>query len=234
MNVTPGDAAACARSAGFLRWAVAGLASPRRAHSLERAFGASVLGAVLALGCQSAKPKQGAPVASSVATSPPSPSAATELDHDLSHGSHGSAGGAGGRKGPKVASPSSLSATARARLTTIRVSAHVGSVIIRREAGGWVLSGSDGCTVQPARLERALDNLAALKSVPTNEPVPGGAAFRLQLTVLVGEEPAVHLDVADRNAKGHLARLDDDSMVRIRGLDLGLWSPHPADWCKAP
>jgi hypothetical protein len=125
-----------------------------------------------------------------------------------------------------------LSAEHRAHLTTIRVSAHVGNVIIRREAAGWVISGTDGCSVRSARIERALDNLSRLKAVPTNEAVPDGSAFRLQLTALVGERPAVHLELADRNATGHLARLDDDSTVRIQGLDLGLWSPNPADWCN--
>jgi len=148
--------------------------------------------------------------------------------------SQGSAAGTSGGEGPKAASPSALTAERRARLTTIRVSAHVGNVIIRREANAWVISGPDGCSVRSARLERALDNLSVLKAVPTNEPVPDGTAFQLQITVLVGEEPAVHLEIADHNATGHLTRLNNDSMVRIQGLDVGLWSPHPADWCNGP
>jgi hypothetical protein len=180
--------------------------------------------------CQS-KSKQGAPVGSASASASPNAVAAGGAGHDPSHGSpHDTTGG----EAPKVASPSALSADRRAHLTTIRVSAHLGNVIIRREGQAWVITGSDGCSVRSARIERALDNLSALKAVPTNEAVPDGAAFRLQITVLVGEVPAVHLELADRNANGHLARLDDDSMVRIQGLDLALWSPHPADWCKAP
>jgi hypothetical protein len=163
---------------------------------------------VLVGGCHSTKSKQAAPL--------------------------GSAAASASGESAKVASPSALSPERRAHLTTIRVSAHIGSVIIRREAAGWVISGSDGCTVASARLERALDNLSQLKAVPTKEAVPEGAAFLLQITALVGEEAAVHLEIADRNATGHLARLDNDSMVRIQGLDLDLWSPHPADWCKGP
>lgn len=178
--------------------------------------------ALLVGGCHSAKSKRSGPVGSAaVGSSGQGPS-------------QGSAVGASGGEGPKAASPSALTAERRARLTTIRVSAHVGNVIIRREANDWVISGPGGCSVRSARLERALDNLSVLKAVPTNEPVPDGTAFQLQITVLVGEEPAVHLEIADQNATGHLTRLNNDSMVRIQGLDVGLWSPQPADWCNGP
>src|ERR1041384_4223985 len=99
---------------------------------------------------------------------------------------------------------------------------HVGSVIARREAGAWVISGKDGCSVDAGRMKRALDNLAALKAVPTSEPVPEGAEFRLQISALVGEKRVVHLEIADQNPTGHLTRLDNDSMVRLQGLDAGL------------
>jgi hypothetical protein len=208
-----------------------GLGAGRRISFVSRTFGACALCAVLAVSCHSAKSKQGAPVASASASSHPIASGGGGSDHDPSHGSPPDTTGG---EGPKAASPSALSAERRALLTTIRVSAHVGNVIIRREPGGWVISGRDGCTVRSARIERALDNLSGLKAVPTTEAVPDGAAFRLQITALVGEEPAVHLELADRNARGHLSRLDNDSMVRIQGLDVGLWSPHPADWCNPP
>lgn len=213
----------CAASLGF--------GSPVRIYPLKRALGACVLCALLVGSCHSAKSKQIAPVGSAAASSYPSALAAGGVGHGLSRDSP--AGTAGG-EGAKVASPSALSIDRRAHLTTIRVSAHVGSVIIRRKADGWVISGADGCSVPPARLERALDNLMLLKAVPTNEAVPKGTAFQLQITVLVGEKPAVQLELAHRNETGHLTRLDNDSMVRIQGLDLGLWSPHPADWCKQP
>lgn len=192
----------------------------------KRRVAACLLGAALLLNCQSAKSKRGAPVGSSGAASQP---------HVATGGSgqepsHGGAG-AGGEVA-RSASPSTLSAEARAKLTTIRVSAHVGYVIVRREPEGWVISGPGGCTVRAERIDQALRNLSVLKSVPTTEAVPHGTAFQLEISVLVGEQLAVHLELADRNETGQLARLDDDSMVRVQGLDLSLWSPHPADWCK--
>lgn len=199
--------------------------------ALSRTFRVCAVCAMAVVGCHSAKSKQGAPVASASASSHPNVAGAGGSGHDPSPGSPPETSGG---EGPKVASPAALSPERRALLTTIRVSAHLGNVIIRREAGEWVISGEDGCTVRRARIERALDNLTRLKAVPTNEPVPEGSAFRLQITVLVGEQPAVHLELADQNAVGHLARLDNDSMVRIQGLDVGLWSPQPADWCKPP
>ena len=200
-----------------------------RVAPFKRTLGACVLCAALVGSCQSAKSKQAAPVASTAASSYPSASTAGGGfgQGPTRDSPTDTAGG-----GAKVASPSALSIDRRAHLTTIRVSAHVGSVIIRRKADGWVISGADGCSVPAARLERALDNQMAIKAVPTNEAVPNGTAFQLQIDVLVGEKPEVHLELADRNATGHLTRLDNDSMVRIQGLDLGLWSPHPADWCK--
>jgi hypothetical protein len=190
----------------------------------KRRLAACVLGAALLLNCQSAKSK-GAPVGSSGAASQPHV-AKGGTGQEPSHG------GAAGGEVAKSASPSALSAEARAKLTTIRVSAHEGYVIVRREAEGWVISGPGGCTVRSERIDHALDNLSVLKSVPTTEAVPHGTAFQLQISVLVGEQLAVHLELADRNETGQLARLDDDSMVRVQGLDLSLWSPHPADWCK--
>jgi hypothetical protein len=83
-------------------------------------------------------------------------------------------------------------------------------------------------------VKRALDNLMSLKAVPTTEAVPEGAAFQLQISALAGEKRVVHLELAGRNGSGDLARLDSDAMVRIQGLARDLWSPNPADWCRAP
>jgi hypothetical protein len=94
--------------------------------------------------------------------------------------------------------------------------------------------GRDGCSVPLPRLERAFDNLARVRAVPTNEPPPDGTAFQLQITVLIGEEPALHLEIADRNEDGDLVQLADYSMVRLQGLDRALWSPNPVDWCGKP
>jgi hypothetical protein len=96
------------------------------------------------------------------------------------------------------------------------------------------MDGRGGCSVPLPLIERALDNLAHLRAVATNEPVPDGTAFQLQITLLIGEERAIHLEIADRNEHGDLARLENDSMVRVQGLDRGLWSPHPPDWCHKP
>ena len=97
-----------------------------------------------------------------------------------------------------------------------------------------MLAGPGGCSVPLPRIERALDGLARLHAVPTNEPVPDGMDFQLQITLLTGGKRAIQLDVAGRNDDGDLARLDNDSMVRVQGLDRGLWSPHPPDWCREP
>jgi hypothetical protein len=97
-----------------------------------------------------------------------------------------------------------------------------------------VVQGSQGCSVPNARVERALDNLAQLRTASTSQPVPEGSAFQLQISLLIGEERAIHLEVADRNQDGDLTRLENDSMVRLQGLDRELWSPHPAEWCKKP
>jgi hypothetical protein len=94
--------------------------------------------------------------------------------------------------------------------------------------------GRDGCSVPLARIERACDNLAGLRAVSTNEPPPGGTAFQLQISLFIGEERAIHLEIAARNEEGDLVHLEDDSMVRVQGLDRGLWSPHPVDWCRKP
>lgn len=94
--------------------------------------------------------------------------------------------------------------------------------------------GRDDCSVPLPRLERAFDNLARLRAVPTDEPPPDGTAFQLQITLLIDEERAIHLEIADRNEEGDLVHLADDSMVRVQGLDRGLWSPHLVDWCRKP
>jgi hypothetical protein len=107
-------------------------------------------------------------------------------------------------------------------------------VSIWKEGNAWVMPGRDGCSVPLARLERAFDNLARVRAVSTKEPPPAGTAFQLQITLLIGEERAFHLEIADRNENGDLVQLADNSMVRLQGLDRALWSPHPVDWCRKP
>jgi len=199
-------------------------------RALGRTFCAYALAAISIASCNSAKTKQGARVDSTAAPGAAAVGGVGPVhEHD-----HEAPAGEGGAERAQPASPSALSSEARPQLTMILVSAHVGSVIARRESGRWVISGRDGCAVDPERMKRALDNLSTLKVVPTTEAVPAGAAFQLQITAQVGEKRVVHLEIADRDATGHLTRLDNDSMVRLQGLDVGLWSPHPADWCRGP
>jgi hypothetical protein len=127
-----------------------------------------------------------------------------------------------------------LSPAARSYITTLRVSARVGSVIARKEGGKWTTAGTEGCTVPAERVERALDNLVGLKSTPSTEPTPEGNAFELQIVALSGEESALHFEVAGRDGNGDLVRLIDNSMLRVQGLDRALWTPKPELWCKAP
>jgi hypothetical protein len=107
-------------------------------------------------------------------------------------------------------------------------------VTLRKRGSSWVSSGENGCTVPARRIEQALDNLAELKAVKTEEQPADGRAFELQIVALMGEEIALHLEIASRDDAGDLVQLFDDSRVRMRGLDRNLWSPRPEDWCKEP
>ncbi len=127
-----------------------------------------------------------------------------------------------------------LSATARRDVTTLRISAHVGSVILRRGETGWVAAGQNGCPVPASRIERALDGLSSLKAEPTSERPVDGNSFELQIVAQIGEERALSLDVAGHGERGDLVQLVDGSTLRVRGLDRNLWSPNPSDWCGAP
>jgi hypothetical protein len=167
------------------------------------------------------------------------PPAASGTARAASSGQHSDPDADSSGHGPGLRRPAgppsiALNAQVRADLTAISVSAHVGSVVIRKEGGSWVMGGPSGCSVPLPRIERALDSLARLHAVPTSEPVPDGMDYQLQITLLTGDERAVQMDVAARNDDGDLVRLDNDSMVRVQGLDRGLWSPHPPDWCPRP
>jgi hypothetical protein len=116
----------------------------------------------------------------------------------------------------------------------LRVSAHVGAVSLRKRGSSWVMAGAGGCAVPERRMKQALDDLARLTAVKTEERPAGGDAFELQIVALMGEDVALQLDVAGRGSAGDLVQLWDGSMVRMRGLDRNLWSPRPADWCKQP
>ncbi len=127
-----------------------------------------------------------------------------------------------------------LRADDRAKLTKLIVMAHVGSVILRREGASWVTGGEHGCTVPPGRIERAFDNLASLKALPSGERPESGSVFELQIMALEGEERAIHFEIADRNEHGDLIQVFDASTFRVQGLDRGLFSPRPEDWCSEP
>jgi len=162
--------------------------------------------ALLALGCDSrAKPLDSAPVSHAEPPAAPKSRALTQK--------------------------AALSVDARDRVSTLRVSAHVGNVTIRRQGVEWIIAGDKGCTVPARRIARALDDLTKLQAVESGERVPEGNAFELQIDAMAGESPSLHLELADRNDSGDLVRLSDDSMVRIRGLDRKLWLPEPSLWC---
>lgn len=130
-----------------------------------------------------------------------------------------------------VATATALSLDARRRLTTLRISAHEGSVILRKKGATWFALGHGGCPVPKGRMERTLDNLESLKAAPTSARPADGDSFELQIAALIGEERALHFDIADRNDQGDLIQLNDHSTFRVRGLDRRLLSPHPKDWC---
>jgi hypothetical protein len=127
-----------------------------------------------------------------------------------------------------------LSATARRDVTTLRVSAPAGGVILRRRETGWIAAGENGCAVPASRIERALDNLASLKGEPTSDRPVDGNSFELQIVAEIGQERAVYLDVADHGDRGDLVQLLGGSVLRVRGLDRELWSTNPRDWCVDP
>jgi hypothetical protein len=133
---------------------------------------------------------------------------------------------------PQVATATALSADARAKLTTLRVMAHEGAVIIRKEQGQWVISGPQGCRVAPQRVERALDNLAYLRSERTATRPTDGAQFDLQVIAQIDQERALHFDMAGRVAGKDLVQLGDYSTHWITGFDRQLWSPDAKAWCK--
>jgi hypothetical protein len=114
----------------------------------------------------------------------------------------------------------------------VRVSAHNGAVILRKRDSSWMTAGDNGCTVPASRIARALDNLSHLRATKTDEKPANGQAFELQIVALMGEDIAVQLEIAQRNDQGDLVQIYDGSTSRMRGLDRGLWSPRPADWCK--
>lgn len=207
--------------------------SSQGAYQLSWCFVSVLSCAALLPGCDSRKSTQPAEANTAIAGSSGQHSDGESSEQHSEH-NHGSSATGPGAQRPAGPPAIALNPEVRGELTTVSVSAHVGSVIIRKEGSAWVMPGRNGCSVPLARIERAFDNLAQLRAASTNQPVPDGSAFRLQISLLIGEERTIHLEVADRNEDGDLARLENDSMVRVQGLDRGLWSPHPVDWCHKP
>jgi len=173
------------------------------------------------------------PASKPASSSSPSPSDASPSGVD-GHADHDCNEAHPPPKPEPAVTATSLSPNARERLTTLRVSAHVGAVILRRQGSSWVTAGENGCTVPPSRVERALDNLSGLSAVPTDERPADGSSFELQLVALVDEERVLHFEIAGRSDDGDLVQLNDDSMYQVRGLDRDLWSPLPSVWCSFP
>ena len=139
---------------------------------------------------------------------------------------------------PRPPPPPGASATALKRadfdkLTTIRVSAHVGSVMIRKQGDDWVLSGKRGCTVPAKLVRRALDNLASLSAKPSDHSLLAGSPFVLQIDVLMNEISEIHFQIAEAAGDGDVVRLMDGSVHVLYGLDHDLWVPKPTAWCQA-
>ena len=201
--------------------------SPRSRLDLVAFLACMVLSVSFASCDRAPEARDASPVSSSTPTAGPSSAADAHDDHDwrTAHPPYVPPAGP-----PAVA----LSAKVRRDVTTLRIFAHVGAVILRRGETGWVAAGQNGCSVPASRIERALDDLASLKAEPTSERPVDGNSFELQIVAQVGEERALSLDVAGHGERGDLVQLVDGSTLRVRGLERELWSPNPRDWCVDP
>jgi hypothetical protein len=166
-------------------------------------------------------PRDAAPSAAAVATSDP------HAEDDCTEGAHPAP------SAQAAPTATSLSAQARERVTSLRISAHAGSVIVRKTEQGWLLAGPQGCAVPGARMEAAFQALSALRVEPTDER-PGRDDFELQIVVLSGKERLLHFEVAGRKEGRDLVQLFDGSTIRVRGLDRELLSADPRAWCADP
>jgi hypothetical protein len=197
-----------------------------------RLAGCWLLVVALASGCDHAEPRPAPQAAAPAPSAPSSQSPAAAASGDTAE--HSCDDAHPPRAPVQVATATALSKDARQKLTTLRVMAHVGAVIIRKENGEWVISGPQGCKVAASRVERALDNLAALRSEPTAERPQAGSDFELQVVALMGEERALHFDMAGRVGGKDLVQLADYSTYWVSGFDRGLWAANPRAWCAKP
>ncbi len=138
------------------------------------------------------------------------------------------------RPAPPGASATALQPQDLQRLTGVRISAHAGSVLLRKQNGAWLSVGRSGCTVAPERMAKALTNLTELSASSRPTGWPSEADFELQIDVLMGEEHAIHFEIGTRDGDTDLVKLLNGDVVELRGLDRGLWSTDPAVWCSQP
>jgi hypothetical protein len=126
-------------------------------------------------------------------------------------------------------SATKLSPRDRAKVTSVQVLAHGSAVIVRKQADGWVMGGPSGCAVSSQRVQRALDNLSSLK-VAANGAPPSQDDRQI---ILLGDDSDVLLqyDVGVGAGGADPTRLPDGSVVQLRGLNRGLLSSQPEDWC---
>lgn len=138
------------------------------------------------------------------------------------------------RAAPPGASATALRPEDVPVITKIRVSAHAGGVLLRKQDGAWLSGGKNACTVAPERMTAALTNLSKL-TVDSRQPSwPPEVNFELQIDVLMGEEHAVHFEIGRRQGHTDLVKLLSGDVVELRGLDRGLWSSDPTVWCSKP
>jgi hypothetical protein len=114
-------------------------------------------------------------------------------------------------------------------VTALHVFAHGSAVIVRKEADGWRMGGPQGCVVSSARVQRALDSLSSLKVVESSQPPQQDDR---QIILLDGTEVLLQYDVGVGAGGADAAWLPDGSVVQLRGLERGLWSPQSKDWCS--
>ncbi len=132
---------------------------------------------------------------------------------------------------PSGASATALSRADVSRITSIRVSSHASSVLLRKQGQTWASMGKRGCSVSDARVANALGNLTTLRVEERYQVWPADAAFELQIDALVGEQHAIHFEVAQRRGDTDLVKLLNGGGPGLKGRDRQLWSRHPSAWC---
>lgn len=112
----------------------------------------------------------------------------------------------------------------------MQVLAHGSAVIVRKGPDGWAIGAPADCAVSSQRIQRALDNLSSLKVAESSEPPQ---QHDRQIILLDGAEVLLQYDVGVGAGGPEPARVPDGSVLELSGLDRGLWSSQPKDWCLA-